>query len=181
MRSRVVAGVVVGMLMVAVVGCAGTKPRASPTPTPPFASAAAAYRAAEATYRGYVEAGNHLDLANPKTFEAVYRWLLGDALDADRKELTTMAANRLKITGHASVKSVSPLPGGDPLWGDISVEACYDVHDVDVVNSSGKSLVSPDRADIERIVVKYSRDGRTRTGMRIIQMKIQDDAGRCAR
>jgi len=180
MKSRVAAGVLAVVVAVGLVGCSGAAPKPSPTPTPPFASADAAYKAAEATYRGYVDALNKVDPDNPKTFEPVYMWLSGPALDADRKELTAMGAHHLRIVGDASVKRTAPVEGGDPLWGDVTIDACYDVHAVDIIDRTGHSLVSPSRADIERLTVTVSRDAGTRTGMRIVQIKIQDDPAQCA-
>jgi len=93
MKSRVAAGVLavvvaLGLVAVGLVGCSGAAPKPSPTPTPPFATADAAYKAAEATYRAYVDAGNHVDLADEKTFAPLLGWLVGDALETDRAQVT---------------------------------------------------------------------------------------------
>lgn len=182
MKSRgVVGGLVVGVLAasltVGIVGCASGAPAASPTPTPPFASADAAYKAAEATYRGYVDAGNHVDLADPKTFEGVYAWLLGDALKTDEQELTAMSAKGWKLSGKYRIALLKPLPSdtSDPRWGDVSLAGCFDVTDIKLTDSEGKSVVSPSRRDHLPVKISFSRDASTPTGMKII--KIQDRSG----
>lgn len=177
MKSRVIVGVFAGILAVGIAGCSGAKSQVRPTPTPPFASAEAAYRAAEATYRGYVDAGNHVDLDDPKTFEPVYGWLLGDALKTDQEELTAMSAKGWKISGKDRIAMLQPLPTStsDPHWGDVSLAACFDVSDVKLTDAAGNSVVSPSRIDKRPLKITLSRDAATPTGMKII--KIQDRQG----
>jgi len=181
MRSRVVAGVLAGMLAVGLTGCTGGDPQPSPTPTPPFASTDAAYEAAEATYRGYVDAGNQVDLADPKTFEPVYAWLLGDALGTDKKELTAMAAHGWQMRGDSKITVVEPLawPGSDPTWGDVRIAACVDVHALSVTDSVGKSMVLASRPDVQPVKVTFSRDASTTTGMKIVKIQKRDGKPLC--
>ncbi|KHK99626.1 hypothetical protein LK09_02740 [Microbacterium mangrovi] len=164
-------------LAVGLAGCGSAAPTPSPTPTPPFASADAAYRAAEATYRGYVDAGNQVDLDDPKTFEPVYAWLLGDALDTDEEELTAMSAKRWKLSGKYRIDLLQPLPSdtSDPLWGDVFLVGCFNVSDIELSDSEGMSVVSPSRRDHLPVKISFSRDASTPTGMKII--KIEDRKG----
>ena len=186
MKSRVAAGVLavvvaLGLVAVGLVGCSGAAPKPSPTPTPPFASADAAYKAAEATYRAYVDAGNHLDLAEPKTFQPLYSWLLGDALDHQRQQLTAMTARGLHMTGRDVVTLVSPMDGGEPVWGDVYLAVCVDVSKSRVTDAAGNSLVDKNRPDIQSLEVALSRDAATSTGMKITSITGRDGAPTCAR
>ncbi|HKT58064.1 MAG TPA: hypothetical protein VJR25_14980 [Microbacterium sp.] len=181
MKSRVMAGIVAGLLALSLAGCAGETRRPSPTPTPPFASADAAYKAAEATYRGYVDAGNHVDLSDPRSFEPVYAWLLADALKTDREELMAMSAKGWRMRGQSVVRLVRPLPSSDsePAWGDVYIAGCLDVRGVTVTDAQGKSMVLPTRPDILPVRVAFSRDASTRTGLKIIKIQKRDGAPTC--
>ena len=179
MKSRVAAGIVAGILVFGLVGCSGAAPKPSPTPTPPFASADAAYKAAEATYKGYVDAGNHVDLADDKTFKPLFAWLLGDALDHQRKQLTAMAAKDLRMTGRDRITLMTPLKGHDAVWGDVSLAVCVDVSKSDVLDRDGNSLVATDRPDIQSLKVDFSRDASTATGLKIISMTGREGAPSC--
>jgi hypothetical protein len=179
MRSRVAAGVVAVVVAVGLAGCSGAAPKPSPTPTPPFASADAAYKAAEATYRGYVDALNKVQLDDPKTLEGAYRWLLADALDHQRKEFSAMASKQLTLSGDSVVTLLRPVAGGDPAWGDVELSACLDVHRVSVTDSSGKSLVQSTRPNIQSLKIGLSRDHATPTGMKIASITAREGSPEC--
>ncbi|HWT34574.1 MAG TPA: hypothetical protein VN107_12460 [Microbacterium sp.] len=179
MKSRVAAGVLAVMVAVGLAGCAGAAPKPSPTPTPPFASADAAYKAAEATYRGYVDALNNVDLDQPKTLDSAYRWLLSDALDHQRKEFSAMAAKRLTLSGDSVIAILRPVESGDPLWGDVQLAACLDVHGIDVTDSSGKSLVQGTRPNVQSLKIGFSRDASTSTGMKIASITAREGSPEC--
>ena len=125
MKSRVAAGVVAVVVAVGLAGCSRAAPKPSPTPTPPFASADAVYKAAEATYRAYVDALNKVDLADEKTFTPVYGWLLNPALDSNKKSFTQMASRHFRVGGESIVTLARPLPDGtaDKRWGDVAIAA----------------------------------------------------------
>ncbi|KHK97310.1 hypothetical protein LK09_10875 [Microbacterium mangrovi] len=180
MRSRLAVGVLLGMLVVALAGCTGATPRPSPTPTPPFASADAAYKAAEATYRAYVAAGNRVNLQDPKTFPPVYHWLLDRALDHQRKELSAMAAKDLRMSSEDHVTFVAPIGGGDVRWGDVSLAVCIDVSKSDVRDAAGRSLVRSTRPNKQSLTVAFSRDASTSTGMKIASITGRKGKPTCA-
>lgn len=65
--------------VLAVVLVSGCTPTPEPTPTPTgFANEEEAFRAAEETYRAYVDALNEVDLADPATFEPLFVWTTGE-------------------------------------------------------------------------------------------------------
>ena len=174
MKSRVAAGVVAVVAAVGLVGCSGAAPKPTPTPTPPFANADAAYKAAEATYQAYVDALNKVRLDDPRSLDSAYRWLLADALDHQRKEFSAMAAKRLALSGDSVVVLIRPLRGGDPAWGDVQLAACLDVRQVDVTDSSGKSLVQGTRPNVQSLKIGFSRDAATSTGMKITSITARE-------
>ena len=95
-RRRALALLVAGALTFGLAGCFG-QPAAKPsTPAPAFTSDAAAYAAAEKTYEGYVEAGNEIDLSDPRTFEPPI-WLDSRSGEFGRPEdIFTDARRRLE-------------------------------------------------------------------------------------
>lgn len=142
-------------------GCLA-QPEAEPSPT--FGSEKEAFAAAEATYRAYVHALNEVDLSDPATFEGVYAWTTGELNSSDRRSFSKWHANGYVMTGDAVAASVSPVPADseDPTES-IQIDACYDVSAVDVTDSSGLSLVSPERPSLQplRITVVGSNTSPT--------------------
>jgi len=181
MKSRLAAGVLAVVVAVGLVGCSGAAPKPSPTPTPPFASADAAYKAAEATYRGYVDAANDMDLAEPKTFNPIFGWLLGDALKTDQEELTAMSAKGWHWSGDSRIVLMKPSSASAlaARWGDVRIAACLDVSEVNITDSQGVSVVAKDRPDVQPVKVTFSRDASTVTRMKIIEIEKRTGEPRC--
>lgn len=119
-------------------------PQPSPTPTPLFASEDEAFAAAEATYRGYTDALNQVDFADPKTFEAVYAHLAGNAATSTRKSFSEFHAEHIRSVGSTTFDSFTPI-SSDPQRGEVRAHVCVDVSKVEVLDASGSSLVSKDR------------------------------------
>lgn len=125
-------------------GCDGTPGPVKSTSL--FATEDEAFAAAEATYRAYVDAGNGIDLSDPRTFEKALALTTGEANRNERKALTQMAADGWSVSGTTEL-----------LWfrGEewtfsadrVSARACIDVSTVDVRDASGESQVKPDRRD----------------------------------
>lgn len=142
------------VLAAALSACA---PTASPTPSPTatgFASEEEAFAAAEATYRAYVDALNDVDLSDPATFEPVYAHLSGEALDGSKKELTSLHARSLEKSGATKVESLDAI-SVDLESSTVTLNVCLDVSDVDVVDSSGASVVPADRNDFQLLEVSF--------------------------
>ncbi len=76
--ARRTAGLLIALAIATTVSACTPEPAPTPTPTG-FASEDEAFRAAEETYRAYVDALNAVDLADPATFEPVFAWTTGDA------------------------------------------------------------------------------------------------------
>lgn len=146
------------LLALALTGCA---PPAAPDPEPAFATEAEAFAAAEKTYRAYVDALNEVDLSDPETFEAVYAWTTGDLYASDRTSFSNWHAQGVRKAGIASVISVQ---GVKATTEQVEVQACYDVSGVEVLDSSGSSLVDPARPAVQALSLGLVHS-RTATGL----------------
>ncbi|HWT33745.1 MAG TPA: hypothetical protein VN107_08270 [Microbacterium sp.] len=181
MKSRVAAGVLAVVATVGLVGCSGAAPKPSPTPTPPFASADAAYKAAEATYRGYVDALNEVQLEHQTSFKPVFAWLLGSALEGDKAQFRAMSAKGWKVSGDSHVTQAQPLEkdSDDPRWGDVTIAVCLDVRSVNVVDAEGVSQVASTRPAFQAINVTVHRDAGSPTGLKISDLSTRAGAPTC--
>ena len=141
-------------------------PSASPSPSASFDEGVtdeAAFAAAEATYRGYVDALNEVDLAEPTTFEPVYAWLDGQALEEETRSLRDMSAKGFAVDGKSVVREfVVPIVGPS-----IVAVACLDVSDVELRDQLGESQVPPSRPDVYELRLEFSMSSTTPTGLAI--------------
>lgn len=155
-----------GALLVLVLA-SGCTPTPVPTPTPTgFASEEEAFRAAEETYRAYVDALNQVDLADPATFEPVFAWTTGEFNQAERKSLTQMAAERWTVGGESRITRIDPVSASPPL-GDVEIGVCVDVSTVMLVDASGVSQVSSNRPNVQSTVVTLTADEDAPNGLLI--------------
>lgn len=130
-------------------------PEPTPTPTAAFASEEEAFAAAESTYRAYIDALNSIDPSDPSTFEPVFELSTGAFEADDRKSLSAMHAEGQHITGDSYVVSFR----GDhaqPPFEKVQAVACLDVHEVEITDSEGTSLVNPNRPDVYALQVSLA-------------------------
>lgn len=159
--SLAVALVCAGAL--AMSGCSGAPAPAKTTPL--FASEDEAFAAAEKTYRAYVDALNQVDLSDPKTFEPVFAWTIGDANSEERKTFSAMHADGWIVSGMTrTTKFIPSLVTLRPVA--VTAQVCSDVSDVAVVNGDGVSQVAPDRPDKYVLEVGFEA-AHTPTGLAI--------------
>ncbi|WP_121058206.1 hypothetical protein [Microbacterium telephonicum] len=140
--------------LVATLALAGCTPSPEPTPSPTgFASEEEAFAAAEATYRAYVDALNQVDTRNPETFEPVYSWLAGEALAASKKTFSAMHADDWQVAGVSVLASARPVTHDN---SGVIMAVCLDVSQVEVTDASGASVVSPERVDVQPLLIALS-------------------------
>jgi len=152
MIRRSVAAVTIAAALV-LTGCA---PEPDPTPTPTgFASDEEAFAAAEATYRAYVDALNEVDLADPATFEPVFEYLSGDALDSAKKSFTQMHADGWQVSGPSEVATVTRSTW-DPSEESAVLAVCVDVSAVLLVDADGNDQTG-DRPTEQSLLVTVDR------------------------
>jgi hypothetical protein len=151
----------VASLCVAAFLVSGCSTPAEPAgPEPVFSSDAEAFAAAEATYRAYVDALNDVDLSDPATFEPVFALTTGELNASDRTSFSTWHAEGFTISGAATVTALSHTDAS-PSSGAVTLDVCYDVSGVDVLDSEGQSVVLQDRPSVQRLeveLVKATRD-----------------------
>ncbi len=168
---------VVALLAALLSGCAA-EPSPDATPTPTFTSEADAFAAAEATYRAYVDALNQVDLADPETFEAVYAWTTGELNSRDRRNLSKMHADAETVSGDSNIVSID-LVAADVDNGEVELAVCVDVSAVAVTDSTGKSVVDPNRVNIQSIAVDLRRSVTTETHLAISTIVGRDGEPKC--
>ncbi|MDY0909947.1 hypothetical protein [Microbacterium sp. CFBP9034] len=151
----------VAVLVAALVGCSPI-PVPSSEPTPGFSSEAEAFAAAEETYRAYVDALNRVDLSDPQTFEDVYAWTTGELNASDRKGLTSYHADGASVSGSSSVQLVELDTENDD---GVTLAVCLDVSAIEVLSSSGESLVDDDRTAVQSLSVELAPDDTSPTGL----------------
>ncbi|MEJ1091612.1 hypothetical protein [Microbacterium istanbulense] len=143
-------------LSIGVLAACTPAPEPTPTATALFASDEEAFAAAEETYRAYTEALNEVDTSKPQTFEAVYKYTTGDFQNRDRKNFSTLHAERFAMTGDSQLVRFEGLKFDNE--STITAEICVDVSKTDVINQDGVSMVPDDRPDVSGAIVKFELD-----------------------
>lgn len=137
--------------------CAPT-PEPTPTPTAAFASEEEAFAAAEETYRAYLDASANVDTTDPSTFEPLFALTSDGVNESDRKSFSTMHAEGYLISGTTKLLTFEGAVAQAP-YDELTVEACLDVSEVEVVDEDGVSKVNPDRPDVYALEIGFKNDG----------------------
>lgn len=157
-RRRASTVVVLGMLLL--VGCAGEPavfaPSAPPSSSPPASDEELAFRAAEETYRAYVDALNEVDLADPRTFEPVFALTTGPLLEESNRSLKEMHSNGWTVEGRSVVVTIASQPSQDQR---ATMAVCLDVSAVLVRDAAGSIVTSQNRNPIQSLSVVATADG----------------------
>jgi hypothetical protein len=154
-RARLAALVVCASILTA---CAPTpEPIPDPTPSPLFASEAEAYAAAEATFGRYIAALNLVDPSDPHTFEPLFDLSGGSVEKTDRKNFSTMHAEKQQLSGDAHVVSFKPISSDSPFH-EVLAFACLDVSEVQITNADGSSGVEPGRPAVYPLELRFVAD-----------------------
>lgn len=169
---RILSVLATGLLLTGLLAGCTPAPEPKPTKTAAFASDEEAFAAAKKTYEEYTEALNAVDTADPETFEPVFALSSGDFEAADRKTLSTLHAEELNMTGQTRIFDFVGQESTPP-FSTVVATVCVDVSDTDVTDSSGTSIVSPDREAIYGIEVKFKE---SHGQMRIDHAKTVEDA-----
>ncbi len=128
--------------------CTSAEP--DPTATPPFASEAEAFAAAEATYRAYVDALN--DRRADGTSEPT-DYLIGDALESDLDASRQLAAAGLTIVGETVVAAFAPKSYS--RTDGVAASVCLDSSHTHVTDDQGNDVTPPDRDERSLLAVTF--------------------------
>ena len=175
MIRRAAAALVLALALGMTTAC---QPEPAPSPSGPvFANEEEAFAAAEETYRAYVDALNQVDLSDPETFEAVYAWTTGEANAGEKKSLSRMHADGWTVQGDTLITEVALDSFDDDGNPAVVLDICADVSDVQVLDSSGLSVVGPDRPDAQASVVTLV--GSTSSTTRLVIANIEGGDHQC--
>ena len=185
------------MLLVALTSCAddSNDPAANPSPSPsspapstsatttttPPSESELASEAASAVLRKYYDVRNKLRQDPAQPLALLDDVAISTELAAHKNLFKTERKQGLHQVGatkvaELEVQSVN-LDNSDPKAGKVptvQIDLCFDVSDVDVVDSDGKSVVSPDRPDtgwIQFLVSNYQWDADPESGWRVASSK----------
>ncbi|MDF2918100.1 MAG: hypothetical protein K0S70_2317 [Microbacterium sp.] len=164
---------VAAVLAVALLTTGCGSPASSPTPEPmatapsPTDSDTAAFAAAEATYRAYVDALNAVNLSDPTTFEPVYALTSGAILESDRKALSEYNASGVTMSGRTEVRQIFPQSVDR---NSVELYICIDVTSVLLSDAEGRSMVPPDRDPVQKMLVTAEIDMLSPSGARLIDV-----------
>ena len=158
---------------------------ASPSPTPTDPRALARTHAEEVT-REYYALADQLGADPTAPLTKLERVAASVELEVRRADLEQWRKDEWRKTGQTRiadlvVQSVT-LDNSDPKTGlvpTVQVDVCYDVSDVDILDASGTSVVSPDRDDRawERLqVANYDYDANPSGGWRVAALETLEKA-----
>jgi hypothetical protein len=160
---RILAGIGVALLLVGSAGCIGPEP-AEPLKrgrggAPVFASDEEALAAAEAAYAAYLAVSDAIFNEGGTQAERLAAVATGDFLEASIAGFQKVQAKGWRSTGRSAVHSIE-LQQFDGSGRDrmVIVYLCDDVSAVDVLDSDGLSVVSPDRHDRTLFEVSFDLD-----------------------
>lgn len=135
---------IVALMAVGLVACT-TEPAPAPLPTPSaLSSEDAAFAAAEATYRAYVDAVNARredpqSLPNPESF------LTGAALESSRSAQQRFDAADVRLDGASQVVEVLEHSRDG---SDIELVVCVDSSDTRLLNGDGVDITPANRQEV---------------------------------
>ncbi len=150
-------------LVLAVSACASPPDSATPDATPTASAPptggvdagdnvgddAELFRAAEDTYRAYVDALNRVD-AGELPRSQPHRYLTGEALESAGRESDRLAAKEIVVRGRFGVDSISYV---EVVGSSASLLVCLDVADTRITDMRGRDVTQADRPDVLGLLV----------------------------
>jgi hypothetical protein len=126
-----------------------------PTPTPVFTSDADALAAATDVYTKYVRASDDIGHDGGKNPERISPYVNKAGLANEVEQAKKLAEEHAHEVGYTKINNVI-LQGREEVAGiaTVTIYACQDLSDVDVLDANGSTLIAPDRADFVAYVAK---------------------------
>lgn len=161
MRTALAAAALgISLTTAGLVSCAGDggppiTPGPAPSATPVFASEEEALAAAEGVYARYEAIANQVGQSGWVDTAPFAEVLTGEALADEVSGAEEVAAKGYRQVGESTYDTVSLQQVRDAGPGTVSIVVylCSDVSEVDVVDGSGSSVVSPTRPDRQALEV----------------------------
>jgi hypothetical protein len=156
----------------AVTGCVatpgGTKPTPSPSATPLFSSDEEALAAAEEAYAAYVSVTDAIFAEGGVGLDRLSEVATGSQLSIERTGLEEMANKGYRSTGATAFDHMEIQRYSEGLSDDaeVVVYLCQDISAVDVLDSTGRSVVTEDRPN--RISYEVSFDAEDGDVLRLL-------------
>jgi len=150
---RIAALALVSAAALVLVGCTpAPHPTTSPKPaaTPVFRSDAEALAAAEKAYRAYERASDQVFADGGKDPGRLDQLATGKVLADDREDFAELVEQGWHSVGKTRVSNVTLQSYGKRT---VTIYACDDVSEVDVVDQTGASVVSQNRPDLSPVEV----------------------------
>lgn len=192
MQTRRLLTVATGALALAVgTSCAQSDPSTDPTKSPGQSSETptatqmsetdSARTAASATVQAYFRTLDDLRKDPARSLDALGKVAISTQLAAQQRLLENERTKKLRQVGDTQLPDVSVenvnLDNSDPKAGKVptvTVDVCWDVSEADLVDASGRSVVSPNRVDVgwtRYTVANYDYQTDPLTGWRVASGK----------
>ena len=189
-RSRIYAAKVGTILLVlgclSLTSCAPEEPVSDATPTPTvtplFASEEEALEAARATYEGFLRISETIVDEDGASSGRIDEFATAEVAEPEKQGFANLAAANERIVGEIVLENLllqsyrPQVPGG---LGIVSVYACVNVGDTDVVDANGNSVVAADRPDKTAFEVSFDTYAPSPTKLRLSSKAVWEGSGVC--
>lgn len=154
----------------------------SPTSAPPFATDVEALEAARATYEGFLHATDAIMAEQGTAPDRVDEFATPAVADVEKGGFAELATRGGRMTGRSVVESVALQyyrPFEPDGIGVVSIYACVNVADIDVLDADGDSAVTPDRPDRTAFEAAFDTSADSPTGLRMSSKLVWAGEGVC--
>ncbi len=158
LRYRFAAATVLLAAALSSSACAGPSPApATPSGSPTPASDEEAFRAAEATYRAYVDALNAARRGDTPDLSP-HSFLSGGALVSAKQTAEELAAAGLQLRGISTVLTYRPINRADGL---VTFDVCIDLRDTRLFDDTHNDVTPRERPEQQSLRVVFDEDDQT--------------------
>jgi hypothetical protein len=161
LKRRVAVVACVGFLLISSAGCAAERtpvqPSATPTAEPVFASDEEALAAATEAYANYQKMADQIDSESGGAPERIAPFVSERFLPLAVQQFDGFRETQARSIGSTTfvVETAQHMDYKDPAQTSVSLYICDDVSAVDVVDETGRSLVSEARVPITPFEVTF--------------------------
>jgi len=162
-RDRVAPAVLIAALLLTGCGPGSPPPAASGTPTSTVTPDAeeAAFRAAEATYRAYVDALNDRR-SNPDSAIDPHTYLDGDAARSAEETAHELAEAGMRVIGRTEIVWIE---SSSTSRAESTLKTCVDLSNTRLVDAESADVTPASRPDRQVLAVMVAEGGRTITNI----------------